>query len=256
MYLGPSRILQQTSLTPDILEMVLEAPAVSGIALPGQFVHLAGGWERDPLLRRPFSLGRVNRKAGTITVFYRVVGHGTRRFAALNPGQEVDLLGPLGQGFSLPQGEWLLCGGGLGIAPLLFLAEEGQQLGRPITALVGARTHGELLGLPILQQSCSTVLAATDDDSSGHHGTSADLLDAHLEDRSFFGLTLFACGPKPLLRRAAQWAGRGLTVEVSLEETMACGLGACRGCVVATPGGGYENVCTTGPVFPATGVIL
>ncbi len=256
VYLGPARILQHTGLTPAVREMVLEAPQVATAAAPGQFVHLAGDWERDPLLRRPFSLGRVDRQAGTINVFFRVVGRGTRRLAALNPGQTVNLLGPLGRGFSLPAGEWLLAGGGLGIAPLLFLAEEGRRLNRPLTALLGARTGAELFGLSAFQEACGAVRTATDDGSAGRHGTVADLLDAHLEGRDLPGPTVFACGPKPFLRRAAGWSSRGLRVEVSLEENMACGLGACRGCVVATPGGGYENVCTSGPVFPATEVSI
>jgi dihydroorotate dehydrogenase electron transfer subunit len=256
VYLGPARITRRQILTPTILEMVLEAPGVAGTALPGQFVHLSGGWERDPLLRRPFSLARVDRQAGTITVFYRVVGRGTRRLATLNPGQRVDLLGPLGQGFSRPSGEWLLAGGGMGLAPLLFLAEEGKERGRPVTALLGVRTAAELFGLDLFQAACSSVRVATDDGSSGLRGTVAALLDAHLEGRPLTGLSIFACGPKPFLRRAARWSEHGLAVEVSLEEAMACGLGACRGCAVATPGGGYENVCSAGPVFPAGAVII
>jgi len=248
-YQENSRVQEIDRLAASLYRLTLRAPRVAASARPGQFVMAACGPLLDPLLRRPFS---IHRRLGPdlLQLLIRVVGRGTDLLAQCRPGQDISLIGPLGRGFSLPAPDQSIClvGGGIGIAPLSFLAE---RLAAPhrCTVLLGSRTGAELsqLAAEFAQLGCP-VQTATDDGSLGHHGLVIDLLAAHLPATA----KVFACGPMPMLAAVADACRvAGVACEVSLEAHMACGLGACLGCAVHGADGRYLHVCTNGPVMNA-----
>lgn len=241
-------------LTPEIFLMGLRAPEMVARAAPGQFVMIRVRPGLDPLLRRPFSLCGV--RGDLCLVLYRVVGRGTGLMAGTRPGARLDVLGPLGRGFRLPaRGEALvLVGGGMGVAPLLFLA--GRAEGRPLRLLTGFATGADRVPLERVGGPLPDLRLATDDGSAGHAGPVTDLLEACLGEDAFGGgspLSVCACGPRPMLKKvAALTRARRVSCQVSLEAAMACGLGACQGCAVrAADGRSYRHVCRDGPVFSA-----
>ncbi|HBT47746.1 MAG TPA: dihydroorotate dehydrogenase electron transfer subunit [Peptococcaceae bacterium] len=255
--LWQGEVVANTAVGPDIYHLRLRT-ALPG-PRPGQFVHLRCGSSWDPLLRRPLSIHDYNPARQELELLYQVVGRGTAWLAGRRPGDFLDGLGPLGRGFTLPPGPRVaLVAGGLGIAPLFFLARVAAAGGYQVTLYVGARSRDGLLRLETLQGLAVEVQRATDDGSAGFAGPVTSLLARHLEYKQYDGI--FACGPRAMLAEVAKLAGqRGIPAEVSLEERMACGLGACRGCVVALYGEdgsiAYENVCSAGPVFPAEKIV-
>ncbi len=241
----------------------LRAPDVAAAAEPGQFVHVrcapAGQW--DPLLRRPFSLHRYDRGNGRIEILFRIVGRGTEFLAGLRPGDEVDLIGPLGHGFPVrvePGRTPVIVAGGIGVAPLVALAERLREAGTPAVALVGARSGDELLALDTLATAAARILTATDDGTVGRRALVTEILAEVLEGLA--GAVVSACGPEPMLRRVQEMITAMPTVRghLSLEARMACGVGACLGCAVraAGPTPAYRHVCRDGPVFEAGEVSL
>ncbi|WP_035245911.1 dihydroorotate dehydrogenase electron transfer subunit [Desulfogranum mediterraneum] len=250
-----SPIRSCSQLTPDIIRVSLLAPTIARAARPGQFVMVAAGSSRDPLLRRPFSIHNVTAD-GEVVLLYKIVGQGTRLLAQLRVGQSIDLVGPLGKGFSLsPDTPACLVGGGMGIAPLLFLAKALCSSPRPQehAILLGARTRDELAPLvEDFRELGYPVHAATDDGSYGHHGFVTELFQEH----STPAHEVCVCGPTPLMAAIArQCLQAGNRCQASLETHMACGLGACLGCTIQAQGGGYKHVCKHGPVFDANEVL-
>jgi dihydroorotate dehydrogenase electron transfer subunit len=256
------RILANDPVAPGFLRMRFAAPAIASRIAPGQFFSFrvpasAGGL----LLRRPFAPSRV--EPGEITFVYAVVGEGTAAMAALPAGVSTGVLGPLGRGFTMPApGERaLLVGGGCGAPTLGFLAERLAAEGTPATVITGATTAARLLHLPELEAVAERAVAATDDGSAGFHGTAVDAARWWLDETGARGTRLYACGPLPMLRGvAALAAGHALPCEVSLEERMGCGFGACMGCAVAVhaeteEGFVYRRVCADGPVFDAREIV-
>lgn len=250
-------VLGVKPLAPGCFEVDFSAPEVAGRARPGQFIHVLcgegpGGDGLYRYLRRPFSLFRIDRRAGGVSVLFRVIGEGTRWLSGRKPGDLVSVIGPLGNGFPLPERAGgrrasmlvrpVLVGGGLGIPPLLPLAQGLSQSGPKPTVLLGARTAGELFGEDEFRAAGCEVEAVTDDGSRG----AASVVTAPLEevlsrDRpAGERVTVYACGPKPMLKAVQAMAARYLVpAYISVEERMACGVGACLGCpVVAVPGPG------------------
>lgn len=251
-----STIVTREQLTADVVRLTLHCPRIAAAARPGQFVMVRAGETLDPLLRRPFSIHKVTTQ-GDLAILFKVIGKGTRLLAAAAPGSKLDVIGPLGRGFILDHsGPHCLIGGGMGIAPLYFLAHQlltaPDSHGNP-PVLLGAQTQAELL---LLAQEFTElgypVLTATDDGSLGHEGFVTDLLDALLTEVR----QVYVCGPMPMMRTvAAKCQGAGVACQVSMEAHMACGLGACLGCILPASGGGYRHVCKDGPVFPAEEVL-
>jgi dihydroorotate dehydrogenase electron transfer subunit len=215
---------------------------------PGQFAMLAaaerwgGGEDERPYLPRAFSIAR--RAAGECHFLLEDVGPGSRRLCELRAGEKLWALGPLGRGFVSPEGgrRAILAGGGAGIAPLAILQD---RIGKQATVLLGFRDGARAEGAALLRGA--TV--ATDDGSVGHHGPLTELLAAEL-DRDPAAI-VYACGPAPMLEAArAICAGHGVPGQLALEAPMACGFGACFGCVVPTRAG-YRRVCVDGPVLEA-----
>lgn len=242
-----SRILANQPLTADVFRLTAHAPEIAAAAVPGQFVMVRAAESLDPLLRRPFSI-HSRGADGSLSLLFKVVGKGTALLAKAKPGTALDLLGPFGRGFDMSAADKPVCliGGGMGIAPLLFLAQELP--GRKY-ALLGARNHDELapLAKEFAKLGCAVQLA-TDDGSLGHHGFIPDLLDEILPQIS----RVCTCGPSPMMRSVARKCRTaGTPCQVSLETHMACGLGACLGCVLPGADGRQAHVCTDGPVFNA-----
>jgi dihydroorotate dehydrogenase electron transfer subunit len=254
-YEEQAEIIRQEQLTPEIFRLTLEAPEIASNARPGQFVMVRTTSCYDPLLRRPLSIHQTigNQQ---VQLLYKVVGKGTRILAALTPGQKLSLTGPLGQGFNFA-GQQALClvGGGMGIAPLYFLAREILRTTKPAKCIVllGARTAAELGPLPqdFMDIGATETHIATDDGSRGHHGFVAELLPQHLGPGQWAVCT---CGPHPMMKAVVgQCRKHGWQCQVSLETMMACGISACLGCAIprADLSGPYLHVCKDGPVFKA-----
>jgi len=238
----------------DLFLMGLAAPAILHSARPGQFVMLGLGEGVDPLLRRPFSIcGRKDED--TLLILYRIVGRGTALLARLGEGVDLPCLGPLGRGFNPPEdgGAVVAVAGGIGIAPLVSLMQSLNR--RPCECLIGCRTAAELVPLDGLVPPDGVIRVITDDGSSGRRGLVTDLLEERLGRKEKPPGLICACGPQPMLREVARLAAEAhVSCQVSLEARMACGVGACQGCVVAASagaGGGYLRVCREGPVFDA-----
>jgi dihydroorotate dehydrogenase electron transfer subunit len=249
-------------IAPEVFRLSFSAGTLARQAKPGQFLMVRPTKFQEPLLPRPFSILRL--RGNSIEILFKVVGQGTKQMADLKPGYLLEVRGPLGKGFQIdPAGEPVLVAGGMGLAPLLFLAESLQHLKiwpfkYPAKVLVGAKTKKELYCLREFEQTCVEVLVATEDGSSGHKGLVTDLLKK-LFPKKDTTIALYACGPHPMLKAVARWAGpKKVPCQVSLEARMACGLGACLGCAVAKKnqtGISYVNVCTEGPVFEAKDIV-
>jgi dihydroorotate dehydrogenase electron transfer subunit len=232
--------------------LILGAPQAATAVKPGQFIHLRCGDAQ--FLRRPISVADADPQRGTLTLLIRRVGAGTEWLATRRPGDALDFIGPLGNSFPVEADrEWWLVAGGIGWAPLRLLLRTGERLGVKVRVFYGARSVSGLIGLTDLAPRCAEFNYATDDGSFGQRGTVMDILPASAPA----GVTIFACGPQPLLKAVAgRYATGAASVYLSLEERMACGVGACLGCAVAVPSGQPRRVCVDGPIFAAKEVVL
>lgn len=242
-----AQVIRHDTLGPQVKELVLQAPGIAAQALPGQFIHLrVADATYHPLLRRPFSIAGANAEIGTIRIIYRIVGQGTRYLAGLAVGDHVDCLGPLGNGFDLQAERPVLVGGGMGLAPLLFLA--GTLCPKPMTLVMGGRGEEELFWQDLFKDVCRNVHVTTNDGSLGTQGVVTDILPGLLASNQFD--RLYTCGPHPMLKAVAEVAAKAkLSCQISLEEYMACGIGGCLSCTCSAPDGKRRKVCTDGPVF-------
>lgn len=228
-------------------ELLLERPDGQQLPAmqPGQFVEVLVPRAQHTMLRRPISVNFVSADNRRLTLLVRVAGEGTEVLASMAEGDQFKVLLPLGHGFTVdPAKRVLLVGGGVGVAPLLYLSQQIRQQGGHADVLLGARTADMLLQRDRFEQY-ATVHLATDDGSCGHHGvvtTHPAMLQGQYD-------LICCCGPEPMMRAVARVAKeRGIQCEVSLENLMACGLGACLCCVQQTTTG-HRCVCTEGPVF-------
>lgn len=214
---------------------------------PGQFAQLRIDESKETFLRRPISLHCVDYEKNEVGFLIQKVGAGTASLWQKKPGSTLNVILPLGNGFTMPtsaEQKFLLVGGGVGIAPLLFMGEEMQRMGIRPTFLLGARSKSDLLRLDAYR-ALGDVYVTTEDGSEGEKGfvTQHSILCREKFDR------IAVCGPKPMMMAMASYAKRtGIPCEVSLENMMACGLGACLCCVEETKDGNV-CVCKEGPVF-------
>ena len=214
--------------------------------LPGQFVEVRIDNAPDVFLRRPISIHFFDPQKNLLYLMVQVVGKGTKRMAALNVGDVLNLILPLGNTFSIPESpqRLLLVGGGVGVAPLLYLGAELKKKGHRVTFLLGARTANDLLRMEAFK-GYGDVYVTTEDASWGEKGfvTQHSLLQQQNFD------FIYTCGPTPMMQAVARYAKeKGIPCEASLENTMACGLGACLCCVTDTQHG-HKCVCSDGPIF-------
>lgn len=223
---------------------------------PGQF-YMFGLSSSDPLLKRPFSLFRKTERG--LHILYRIKGKGTALLREMRVGSQLDVIGPLGNYFPIPAVRQtpVIMAGGIGIASVFYLAEKLAEAGRRPHLFYGVREEGELLFMNEVQGLAERTYISTDDGSCGEKGCITDMA------RNFFsGLpvtnkdyVIYSCGPRPMLE-ALHWItkDRNIPAYVSMEERMACGIGACLGCVVKTTAG-YKRVCKEGPVFDIRDIV-
>ncbi|MFH1081190.1 MAG: dihydroorotate dehydrogenase electron transfer subunit [Pseudomonadota bacterium] len=242
--------------------MSLLLPLSFAPPLPGQFVMIRLKGRKDMLLARPFSVSGFHRQAQDvrIEILYRIAGQGTRLFAKLGIGEDVDISGPLGRPFDIPSNihNVILVSGGVGIAPLRYLLAclqaQGPDRSLRIDFYMGAKTIGELLEMETIRCLCDNLQICTDDCSMGHPGLVTEPLEKAIKSYPLDDTLICACGPLGMIRRLSEILLQyPLACQVSLEERMACGLGACLGCAVAVRGSNgerqYQQVCREGPVF-------
>jgi dihydroorotate dehydrogenase electron transfer subunit len=237
---------------------------IYGHAVPGQFVTLHLPGTLTPLLRRPFTIHRLIRNNGQVIgleILYKVVGGFTEKLTRINPGDAIDLLGPIGKGFTVSDKyrKLVLVGGGIGVAPLVFLTDALIDTGldpSDVMVFLGGRTGSDILCADIFQSHRLNLQIATDDGSLGKKSLITEPLEHWLA--SSRPDMICACGPMPMLRSVAEIArNHDIPCEVSIETIMACGLGACLGCAVnkSDISEKYQHVCIDGPVFdPSTTV--
>ncbi|MBI5232695.1 MAG: dihydroorotate dehydrogenase electron transfer subunit [Coriobacteriales bacterium] len=230
--------------------LVLDAPLVATHVQPGQFVHLRVAEGTDFILRRPFSVHRV--VGGRIEILYQVLGRGTRQMSELEQGDVIDVVGPLGNGWTLPDdaSHALLVAGGLGAAPLGMWAERLAERGVAVSVAQGAPYSERLVARELFERVARRVEIATDDGSAGERGFVTGPAERLI--RSGEVEVVFACGPERMQQAVANLAAAaGIPCQVSLERLMACGIGACLSCVVSTTEG-LKRACVDGPVFDAS----
>ena len=244
-----AKIISNKRFKENYWHLEFESGAIAQKALPGQFVNIKVSEGFEPLLRRPLSIHEV--KKDKVKLFYEVIGRGTCILSARKPGELLDIIGPLGQGFDYSQQanalgiKNILIAGGMGVAPLFFLAQQ-IKASKPLV-LIGAKTKRQILCAPEFKRLGCVLKLATDDGSVGFKGRVTDLLKIVLEQVK--PGKLFSCGPRPMLKAVSEIAQENkIPAQLSLEEHLACGIGACLGCVVSTKGG-YKRVCKDGPIF-------
>ena len=244
-------LLRAAELTPGVFDWTISAPQIAAKARPGQFVNVQ---VPGKTLRRPISLCGFDPSAGTLRLVFQIRGEGTAILASLSEGTTLSLLGPLGNGFPPPEAgkNVLFVGGGIGVPPLLQAAKGA---GENALVCLGFRTASAVILKQDFEANGNRVYLATDDGTAGHHGFAADCA------RALSFAAAYACGPAPMLRAVKELCReRNVPCWLSLEERMACGIGACLGC--ATPllreDGSvyYGHVCKDGPVFDAEKVNL
>jgi dihydroorotate dehydrogenase electron transfer subunit len=257
-----TKILRREELAPGIVRLTLDAPEIAARAKAGQFLMVkASGSDGVPLLRRPFSIHQTSAN-GRIQLLFKVLGQGTAYLAGRQKGDILEVVGPLGQGFSLPTESAAVCviGGGLGMAPLFFLVKNmlRYKSATQIKVLLGAATAKEVATLKNDFAELGTdPEIATDDGTMGHRGFVTDLLPKSLRQEQPW--QVYTCGPNPMMCKVAAYcAVRLWPCQASLETVMACGISACLGCTVRSSrekeknsGRPFLHVCKDGPVFAA-----
>ena len=235
-------IKSNTEISTNIFEIKLEMDSQEAIK-PGQFFMIRGWEANDPFLPRPISVADV--EANTLTFLYEVRGRGTHIISKLCQGDTLDILGPLGNGFSLKgAGKKAIVSGGIGIAPLIYLLKnlEGE-----VDFYAGFRN--EVYWMDKVEEHSNYVFVSTEDGSVGHKGFCIDCFDPKKYDE------VLTCGPTPMMKRVVEMCEGIVPVQVSMESRMACGIGACLGCTIETTDG-MKRVCKEGPVFKSTEVIF
>jgi len=262
-----SRVIRVEEIKRNIYSVLLECPEIACSAEPGQFVHIAVSslGSTDPLLRRPMSICDVDPSTGAVEIVFRLVGKGTGWLAGRKSGESVDVIGPIGNGFKQPGSGRvpLLIAGGLGIAPLHFLAKTLASSEIVPYVLAGFATGSEAILVDRLSRA-ATVQLVTEDGSAGLKGKVTEHIRWAI---SWVGgpppgnIELYVCGPAAMIKAVQDFCFQsGLSGQVSLESRMACGIGACLGCVqrVRSHDGRerYERVCVDGPVFDIRQVVI
>lgn len=245
-------VVSQKEIGTGIFDLVIKTENIAKEAKAGQFVSVYSN-DGSRLLPRPISLCGIDKEAGTLRLVYRVAGKGTDEFSKLVPGDKVKVLGPLGNGFPILDKKAFLIGGGIGIPPMLQLAKE---LNCQKTAVLGYRD--ELFLLEDFGKVCDTYVATED----GSAGTKGNVLDA-IRQNALEAEVIYACGPTPMLRALKAFAEeQDMICYVSMEERMACGIGACLACVCKSKekdehtNVNNKRICKEGPVFDAREVEL
>lgn len=244
------KVLRKLEIAPGIFDMLVDAEEFAKTAQPGQFAHIL---VPGKTLRRPISICDINKEAGTLRFVFQIRGEGTDQLSKFDAGDDLNILAPLGHGFTLGDTEQpaLFVGGGIGVPPLLNAAKA---YGRNATVILGFRTaDAAILEVDFARAGCR-VFVATDDGSLGHHGLVTDCMEG------VEASIIYACGPTPMLKAVSVVAQqRQIPCQISLEERMACGVGACLGCACKLRHEDgteyYGHVCKDGPVFDLNDIV-
>lgn len=270
-----AEILTNRALSRDYNVLGFAAPEIARLARPGQFVMVKPTDGSDPLLRRPFSIFEILRDAEGdpigVSILNKSVGVGTSRLYAARPGDKLSVLGPLGKSWldvfadspnspdSPDQESWFVAGG-VGLAPFVTFAEHLAARKLPIKLFYGGRSQSDLYYSSLFENLGATLHLTTEDGTAGEKGRITLPLERELSGRAGKRVTLYACGPTPMMRAVAQLGqSHGADTVVSLEPVMGCGMGGCYSCVVKVTDAGYEHPhhvrsCLEGPVFDAARV--
>lgn len=245
--------------TDSIFRITVASEYISANAAPGQFVNIKCCDGAQALLRRPISICSVDRSKGEFDLYFQVKGAGTEILAGKKRGDTLDILGPLGRGFDLDIGYRRIAavGGGIGIFPLLFLLDESKAVVK--RSYLGFRSSGQVLLLEEFGERSTSLETATEDGSFGSKGFVTDLLERDIISEEFD--MIYACGPYPMLRKVSEIADKhGARCQISMEQRMGCGFGACLtcACMTYTDDGSrhYVRVCSDGPVFNSEDVVF
>ena len=251
-----STVIEQKMIADGICSMWLDAKEVAVQAKPGQFICVYSN-DKSRVLPRPISICEIDREKGTLRIVYRVVGKGTEEFSKAEAGDSFEILGPLGNGFPIEEAKGkkvLMIGGGIGVPPMLQTAKEIEG-----EAIIVSGYRNQDLFLKEELESAGTLFIATED---GSVGTKGNVVDAIRENQIEADM-MFACGPKPMLRALKDYAlEKGIPCWISMEEKMACGIGACLACVCQSKDVDSHShvhnkrICKDGPVFLSTEVEL
>lgn len=250
-------VICQEEIGTDIYEMWIKTENIASKAVPGQFVSLYSA-DGSRILPRPISICELNNEKTALRLVYRIAGKGTEEFSHLRSENVIKITGPLGNGYTIKNNRAMLVAGGIGIPPMVELAKELKRKGtEDIKAVVGYRNN-QLFLKEELQKYCQ-VYIATEDGSYGVRGNVMDAIrEYHLEAD-----TIYSCGPKPMLKAVTEYAkDKNVEAQISLEERMACGIGACLGCVCKSKEKDEHSnvknkrICVDGPVFDSREVEL
>lgn len=252
-------ITSQVAVTDEIFSMWMKFPQeynVAAMAVPGQFISLYCQ-EGSRLLPRPISICEINRQDRMLRIVYRIVGGGTKEFSRLTAGDTVDIVGPLGNGFTQRDGSAILIGGGIGIPPMLQLAKTLSAKKQKVRVVLGYRDNALFLKKEF--EPYADIFVSTED---GSVGTRGNVIDA-IRENGLIADTIYACGPIPMLRGVKDFAAeQEIEAQISMEERMACGIGACLACVCQSREEdshshvNNKRVCKEGPVFNAMEIEL
>ena len=247
-------VVENRALNDSYFLLKIHSEEVLDNVKPGQFIMINTNrysYTYDPLLRRPFSIADFSEQV--LTIIYKVVGKGTSILKDFNRSDEINFSSNLGNGFSLMEnGNVALVGGGVGIAPLLFLSKTLKSLNNEITLFYGGRNKDEIILLNEFERYCDEIVVSTDDGSMGGKGLITEFLHGEYDK-------IYTCGPKLMMKKVVEMAeSKGMDVEVSMEERMACGVGACLGCIVYINDDNgiiQKRCCVEGSVFDGKKVI-
>ncbi len=246
-------VLTHEKMGPDVYLLCLESKEIAVGARPGQFVMISvsRGGSKDPLLRRPFSIAWTDESNDAFYILYRVVGRGTSIMSKVKKGNSLEVLGPLGNGFKTTwNGQRFLVGGGLGIAPIIFLAKKIQLEQAPYKCIIGIRSKNDFpVLIDMLLKDITHIEIASEDGSIGIKGLVTTALDSSIKVTNHRDCLIQTCGPMPMLKAISEIVTHyGAKWELSLEANMACGVGLCLGCAFKGKNR-FVHVCKDGPVF-------
>ncbi len=248
------KVVENRKIIDDVYEMTFYSKKIIKECKSGQFLQISVNNQDDPLLRRPISVNTINKAENTLTIYYKIVGKGTNILSRVKKGDIVSIIGPLGNGFKTNYNNLTIAivGGGIGIAPLLQLIKDISNKNRVYTYL-GFNNHTYLT--KEFKSYSEKLVISTVTGNIGFKGYITDALKNDIKSLNFD--IIYSCGPTGMLRQIVKLSNKyNIKNQMSLEERMACGFGACLGCSIETSNGSLKKVCTDGPVFWSNEVII
>ena len=255
-----AELVEKKQIKPDVFQFSIKAPEIVKTAKPGNFIEIRITEGTDPFLRRPISIYQVLPEKGIVEFIFQVKGKGTEKLSQKQVGDKIDVLGPLGFGTFKTEGKQKIAiiGGGIGIFPLYELAKQAKAEGKEVYAYLGFRSKDFVMLEEEFKQVSTELTITTDDGSYQKEGFAIHYLEQELASKGI--QAIYACGPLPMLKAIQKLTKeKSIDSQISLEERMGCGIGACLGCAVKTAKSPkeapeYWHVCKAGPVFKAEDV--